>query len=545
VNRIQTLPKEIANQIAAGEVVERPASVVKELVENSLDGGASHIQIDIKEGGLEWISVADNGRGIHPDDLFLAISPHATSKITCTQDLNGIKTLGFRGEALASIASVSHFELQTFSNESDAGARLLLDDSRKPMQTPFARNQGTTVIAKQLFFNTPARRKFLKSARTEALQIENMVRRLALSQFDVGFQLRIQERIVLDCLACHSEKTKQLRLHKILGKQFLDNAVFVSEQIGGLKLTGWLANESYHRSQMDHQYWYLNGRFIRDKLLIHAVREAYGDLLPAGRNPLFVLSLEIAPEAVDVNVHPTKHEVRFVEPRIVHDFIVSILRQALSQKSEVTAPPMLKSAAPLMTAKASVDYYESFFTPKMPLDLGEMLALLDQCVLVLAKNNELILVDVAKVYQLSAQSRFLSAFARGEALLQKRLLMPIELNISENEKWAALRTLGFDWREWHVGSVTLTHIPSLLKDDLNASFADRLTGWLSANEPHESLCEICAAYAEVPKWGPLKSDWSPILSMIESLPADCWNSAEGKGWTRLNPQQLQEIVLKP
>ena len=331
MSRINLLSPRLANQIAAGEVVERPASVVKELLENSLDAGATQLDIDIEQGGVRGIKIRDNGSGIVKDDLSLALSRHATSKITTLDDLEAVATLGFRGEALASISSVSRLHLTSCAaGESEAWR---VEAEGKDMATsvrPASHPQGTTIEARDLFFNTPARRKFLRTEKTEFGHLEEVVKRLALSRYDVGFRLNHNGKQVYDLRPVQDQLHAEHRLATLLGKKFIENALTIDVEAAGLRLWGWIGLPTFSRSQADLQYFFVNGRVVRDKLVAHAVRQAYRDVLYNGRHPTFVLYLELDPGTVDVNVHPTKHEVRFRDGRLVHDFLFSRIHKVLA-----------------------------------------------------------------------------------------------------------------------------------------------------------------------------------------------------------------------
>ena len=334
MQRINLLSQRLANQIAAGEVVERPASVIKELLENSLDAGATRLDIDVEQGGVKLMKVRDNGNGIVKDDLALALSRHATSKIVELDDLERIGSLGFRGEALASISSVSHLVMQSKSVAEPDSAGWQVQNGGQDMKAsikPVAHPQGTTVEVRDLFFNTPARKKFLKTEKTEYSRIDEVVKRLALSRFDVQFNLSHNNRAVHQLLAANSDAEKQRRVGLVCGPAFIENAVAIDIERAGLRLWGWVSLPTFSRSQADLQYFYVNGRTIRDKLVAHAIKQAYRDVLFHGRHPAYVLYLELDPSAVDVNVHPTKHEVRFRDSRLVHDFLFSALHRALAE----------------------------------------------------------------------------------------------------------------------------------------------------------------------------------------------------------------------
>lgn len=333
MKRIALLSQRLANQIAAGEVVERPASVVKELLENSLDAGAMRIDVDIEQGGSKLIRLRDDGQGINKDDLALALSRHATSKIADLNDLENIASLGFRGEALASISSVSRLQLISRAADAvDAGGWLVEAEGQAmtALLRPAPQIQGTSVEVRDLFFNTPARKKFLRTENTEFARIDEVIKRLALSRFDVAFTLRHNQRTIHQLQSARSVQERQRRIGLVCGPAFLEHAVYIDIEASGLRLWGWVCLPTFSRSQPDLQYFYVNGRVIRDKLVSHAVKQAYRDVLFGGRHPAFVLYLELQPALVDVNVHPTKHEVRFRDQRLVHDFLFRSLHQALA-----------------------------------------------------------------------------------------------------------------------------------------------------------------------------------------------------------------------
>jgi len=341
-SRIQLLSPRLANQIAAGEVVERPASVAKELLENSLDSGARRIDVEVEQGGVKLLRVRDDGSGISADDLPLALARHATSKIRELEDLEGVLSLGFRGEALASISSVARLTL-TSRTASATEAWQVETEGRDmtPRVQPAAHPVGTSVEVRDLFFNTPARRKFLKAEKTEFDHLQEVIRRLALARFDVGFHLRHNGKSILSLHEAHDETARARRVGAICGPGFMEQALPIDVERNGLRLWGWVGLPTFSRSQADLQYFFVNGRAVRDKLVAHAVRQAYRDVLFNGRHPTFVLFLELEPNGVDVNVHPTKHEVRFREGRSVHDFLYGTLHRALADvrpEDQLAAP---------------------------------------------------------------------------------------------------------------------------------------------------------------------------------------------------------------
>ena len=333
MSRIHLLSPRLANQIAAGEVVERPASVIKEILENSLDAGANKIDVEVEQGGVKLMRIRDNGSGIDKDDLSLALSRHATSKIRALEDLEAVGSLGFRGEALASISSVSRLSLTSRQRDQDNAWQVQTEGrDMDAILEPAAHPEGTTVEVKDLFFNTPARRKFLKTEKTEFRHLDEVVKRLALSRFDVAFQLRHNAKVIHQLRQADSELEQERRVASICGSAFIDNAlkVDVAAEASGLRMWGWVGLPTFSRSQADLQYFFVNGRMIKDRVVTHAVRQAYSDVLYHGRFPAYVLYLELDPALVDVNVHPTKHEVRFRESRLVHDFLFRSLHRLIA-----------------------------------------------------------------------------------------------------------------------------------------------------------------------------------------------------------------------
>lgn len=349
MSRIHLLSPRLANQIAAGEVVERPASVAKELLENSLDSGARRIDVDVEQGGVKLLKVRDDGGGIAPDDLPLALARHATSKIRELEDLEAVLSMGFRGEALASISSVSRLTLTSRTADADQAWQVETEGrDMEPRVQPAAHPVGTSVEVRDLFFNTPARRKFLRAEKTEFDHLQEVIKRLALARFDVAFHLRHNGKTMFALHEAGDEISRARRVASVCGPAFLEQALPIEIERGGLRLWGWVGLPTFSRSQADLQYFYVNGRMVRDKLVAHAVRQAYRDVLFNGRHPTFVLFLEIDPSTVDVNVHPTKHEVRFRDSRMVHDFLYGTLHRALADvrpEDQVAAPAAISPMA--------------------------------------------------------------------------------------------------------------------------------------------------------------------------------------------------------
>lgn len=478
--RIQLLSPRLANQIAAGEVVERPASVAKELLENSLDAGSRRIDVEVEQGGIKLLRVRDDGRGIPADDLPLALARHATSKIRELEDLERVMSLGFRGEALASISSVARLTMT--SRTADAGEAWQVETEGRDMQPrvqPAAHPVGTSVEVRDLFFNTPARRKFLRAEKTEFDHLQEVIKRLALARFDVAFHLRHNGKTIFALHEARDELARARRVGAVCGQAFLEQALPIEVERNGLHLWGWVGLPTFSRSQPDLQYFYVNGRMVRDKLVAHAVRQAYRDVLYNGRHPTFVLFFEVDPAVVDVNVHPTKHEVRFRDSRMVHDFLYGTLHRALGevrpddQLAPPEAPPSLAEAggaykayfAPLPAGEAPAALPES--AQDIP-PLGYALAQL-KGIYILAENaHGLVLVDMHAAHERITYERLKVAMA-SEGLRGQPLLVPESIAVSEREADCAeehsswFQRLGFELQRLGPESLAIRQIPALLK----------------------------------------------------------------------------------
>ena len=500
--RIQRLSTQLANQIAAGEVVERPASVVKELLENSLDAGATRIDIDIEQGGARLIRVFDNGSGIHRDDLALALSRHATSKISSQQDLAAIATLGFRGEALPSIASVSRLSL-TSRRIAEECAWQVINTASEPTSgpSPASHPSGTTVEVRDLFFNTPARRKFLRTEKTELAHIEETVRRLALGHGSVAIRMRHQQRTTLDLKAVMTGQSLLPRIRDLCGETFVDHAVAVEASATGLRLHGWVAQPTYSRSQTDQQYFFVNGRVIRDKLIGHAIRQAYQDVLYHGRHPAYVLFLNLDPGQVDVNVHPTKHEVRFRDSRMVHDFLFRAIHKSMADVRPGDVPTgMTQSAGEGWNIRRDTVTGHRHGTAQMPLQIREALQQVyavsgqqsvvgqvagdqeDRCpplgyaigqlhgIYIVAENHRgLVVVDMHAAHERITYEHMKASYNEG-GIKSQPLLVPLTISISEKEadlaeeRSADLMSFGLRVERLGPASLAVREIPALLAD---------------------------------------------------------------------------------
>jgi DNA mismatch repair protein MutL len=524
---IRILPPILANQIAAGEVVERPASVIKELVENSLDAGASRIEIELEKGGCKLIRIRDNGSGIPQADLALALARHATSKVSTLDDLEAICSLGFRGEALASISSVSRLTLTSRTAEQTEAWQAMAEGRDMEVQVrPAAHPVGTTLDVSDLFFNTPARRKFLRSEKTEYAHIDELIRRLALSRFDVTFLLKHNGKLVRQYRSAVSDEEQLRRVASACGTSFLSEAIRIRSDHLGLTLQGWLLPPARHTdSTPEIQYCYVNGRVMRDKLINHAIRQGYLEALGVECSPSFVLYLTLDPHQVDVNVHPAKHEVRFHESRLVHDFVVGVVRDGLQQGFSILHPvstdgslggaespfsgPAVAStptastvreqpagsytpslmrtrehgyqhtAAPVGVTPLAAQGYQALMTPlaipaSTPSSSAESssqrcraLLFVHPQILLVQQGAELRLLNVAQAERQLLARRMRLQLAAG--LTAQPLLMPVSITL-EPELRSCLETraewvarLGIEWRAGHGRAITLLRVPAALR----------------------------------------------------------------------------------
>ncbi|MBI4005471.1 MAG: DNA mismatch repair endonuclease MutL [Gammaproteobacteria bacterium] len=477
VQRIHKLPETLVNQIAAGEVIERPASVVKELLENSLDANATNITIEIKRGGSRLIRIQDNGHGIHADDLVLAIDRHTTSKIHSPADLARITTLGFRGEALSSIASVSRFILSSRQLNAEHGWTVKnSSQERMPQIQPAAHPVGTTVEVRDLFYNIPARRKFMRSEKTEYIHIQELVKRIALSRFNVSIRLYHNDRRIFHCAGMEDDPAQRVRA--IHGESFFIHSLPVDQLSGGLHLRGWLGKPVLARSQSDQQYFYLNGRIIRDKQVNHAIRMAFQDLLYPGRYATYILYLEMDASAADVNVHPAKHEVRFREARNVHDFIYSSLANVLHACNKVLiqsgdqnySPPfpipdinLISDQQANYPNSLNKTAEEPIFSPEH----GKALALIKGRFLIAESVTGVILVDVRRARELITGVRLQAAYKDG-GIRSRPVLVPLMLSFSESDAELIMRnsdvlkTLGLVIERIAPVSILIRELPLML-----------------------------------------------------------------------------------
>lgn len=540
---IRPLPEILINQIAAGEVVERPASVVKELVENALDAGATRIDIDLEEGGIRLIRIRDDGGGIPAEELPLAVSRHATSKIASLDDLEAVATLGFRGEALPSIASVSRFLIASRRAADVHGAALQVEGGKLGEVMPKQQPPGTTVEVRELFYNVPARRKFLRAERTELSHIEEWLRSLALARPDV--ELRVSHNGKPSRRYKGGEVASSARLGETLGDDFATQSLRIGHEGAGLRLHGWIAQPSYSRASADQQYLYVNGRSVRDRNIAHAVKMAYQDVLFHGRQPAYVLFLEIDPLRVDVNVHPAKHEVRFRDSRLVHDFVYRTLSEALAQtRAGATASvatsanahglpnpypttangpayppsqwmPTQQSPLGLSVAEAPAAYAALYapsltdMAPSMPRTLpaneegipplGYAVAQLHG-IYILAENADgLIVVDMHAAHERIGYEKLKTAHD-GIGLRSQPLLVPLNLAVAERDADIAereaetLAALGFEVTRSGPQSLNARAVPALLA---HADPAALLRDVLADLREHGESLRVAAARDEL------------------------------------------------
>ncbi len=494
--RIRPLSEFIANQIAAGEVVERPASIVKELVENSLDAEATSIRVDIEHSGVKRIRVRDDGVGIHADDMALAVARHATSKIAAAADLGEIATLGFRGEALASVASVARLAITSRLKDADSAWRLEVAGGGPLAHRPAPHPPGTTVEVTDLFYNTPARRKFLKTERTESAHVQDAYRRVALANPGVAFELTAGAR-TLDRLAPGSSTD---RVGAVFGERFLAESTMIDESGGGMRLNGWIGLPTYSDSRPTRQRFFVNGRGVQDRLASHAVRQAYRDLLFHGRHPVFVLFLTLDPSMVDVNVHPTKSEVRFRDSRDVHDFVFGKLSRALREvrpgatityrtgdrpdqsaaEEQRTFPFQHGERPPAGTTSLAKLFHQqdaalelrdgelpesSTGTPPLGYAVAQL-----HGIYILAENEQgLVIVDMHAAHERITYER-LKGQLLGNAVDRQRLLVPLALDVSTTEadlleaRSSELEKLGIVMERTGPASVVVREVPALLFD---------------------------------------------------------------------------------
>ncbi len=610
MSSIQQLSPQLVNQIAAGEVIERPASVLKELLENALDAGASRIVIELEQGGMRSIRVSDNGIGIAKDELHLAVKRHATSKIKNMDDLESITTLGFRGEALPSIASVSRFSIASNISEEDNAGWVITTDGREFVEEvePTRQMRGTTVEVKDLFFNVPARKKFLRTEKTELKHCDNVLRKIALSRFDVTLIAKHNDRNFLEINACDFLSDGSDRVGQISGKQFADQSIYLENSATDLQIKGWISLPTFSRSQADLQYFYVNGRAIRDKVIAHAIKLAYKDVLYHGRFPAFVLFLEMDPAQVDVNAHPTKHEVRFRQSRYVHDFIRhtvgkaiaetmpkqeqqgaeqyreivdDYIRAAQSQSSlSSSSYPAPSNSAPSYGSSYVREQQKSYSgesfnerqnennlllktppeSPHTADDAPPLGYAIEQLhgIYILAQNADgLVIVDMHAAHERIVYEKLKASYQQGDLATQP-LLMPLTINVSPQEAVLAEQhsnaflKFGFHVERFGEDSIVVREIPSLLQQaDVNKLVLDVLAdlNMFGTSEKLEQanneLLSTMACYGSVRAHRKLTiAEMNALLREMEATERSAQCNHGRPTWVQLSIDQLDKLFKR-
>ncbi|MFQ5643360.1 MAG: DNA mismatch repair endonuclease MutL [Thiogranum sp.] len=593
--RIRPLETRLINQIAAGEVVERPASVLKELLENSLDAGATRIEIDIEDGGKRLIRVRDNGHGIHKDDLALALSRHATSKIASLDDLEQVVSLGFRGEALPSIASVSRLLLQSRQQEDSSGWQVRGDGSEKSAAAePVAHPVGTTIEVRDLFFNVPARRKFLRTETTEQKHLDGVVQRIALSRPEVELLVRRKRKALHHLRPGRNEAEQLERMRTLLGESFVGQLVGLDHGAAGLRLSGWVAEPAFSRSQADMQFFFVNGRAVRDKLLAHAVRQAYQDVLYHGRHPAFVLYLEMDPTAVDVNAHPAKHEVRFRDSRLVHDFLFRTLHQVLADVRPTPDQPVALPVQASAGTAAGAGYTGR--QAGMPLQVSEQLTQYRQLhgaagataaerahfaqagsqqqaqtipplgfalaqlkgIYILAENERgLVLVDMHAAHERISYEHLKRSYQE-DGIRSQPLLVPLAIAVSRSEAdeaeqrqdWFA--ALGFELDRQGPEQLLVRRVPTLLSDvDIEVLVRDVLSDCRTYGRSQRIEEAVNALLSSMACHGSVRANRRLTLEEMNALLRDM-ERTERSGqcnhgrptWIQMGLQELDALFLR-
>ena len=598
--KIHTLSPQLANQIAAGEVVERPSSVLKELSENSLDAGAKRIEVEVEQGGTKLIRVRDDGCGISESDLPLALSRHATSKILGLDDLEAVATLGFRGEALASIASVSRLALTSNSGEGSGWKAVSEGRDMEVELQPAAHPQGTSVEVRDLFFNTPARRKFLRTENTEYKRIDDCLKKLALSRMDVAFSLKHNQKVQFSLRPANSQAEQEKRVADLCGPQFMEQALFVDNDRTGIRLWGWIGLPTFSRSQADLQYFFVNGRSIRDKVVSHAVRQAYQDVLYHGRHPAYVLFLEILPADVDVNVHPTKHEVRFRESGSIHSFVSTTLKKALAtdrpqdhlstngglelQNKDQPQSLIGQNALPLAGTPGSgyqctwpssgvasgvnapASSYQSLYSSQTEFSdcdqaevppLGFAVAQL-KGIFILAENSHgLIIVDMHAAHERIIYERMKDAFDL-QGLVSQPLLVPENLAVSQREadavesNQAVFAQLGFGVERAASESIIVREIPAILRgSEVEKLLRDVLSDLLEHGSSERIRDHINEILSTMACHGSVRANRKLTLPEMNALLRDM-EITERSGqcnhgrptWSQLTVEELDKLFLR-
>jgi len=602
MSSIQQLPPQLINQIAAGEVIERPASVLKELLENALDAGATRIVVELEQGGMQSVRVSDNGIGIAKEELPIAVQRHATSKIKNMDDLEQITTLGFRGEALPSIASVSRFSMASNNGEEGNAGWVISTDGREFAEEvePVRQMRGTTVEVKDLFFNAPARKKFLRTEKTELKHCDNVLRKIALSRFDVTLTTKHNGRNFSEVNACDFLSDGSDRVGKISGKQFADQSIYLENSATDIQVKGWISLPTFSRSQADLQYFYVNGRAIRDKVIAHAIKLAYKDVLYHGRFPAFVLFLEMEPSQVDVNAHPTKHEVRFRQSRYVHDFIRHTVGKAIAEtmpKQEQQGAEQYREIVDdyILSAQSQSALTNNNYSPqsgssgsriretrhgygnqavneydlllKTPPEeahttedappLGYAIEQLHGIYILAQNANGLVIVDMHAAHERIVYEKLKVSYQQGDLATQP-LLVPLTIDVSSQEAALAEQysdvflKFGFHVERFGEDSIVVREIPSLLQQaDVNKLVLDVLAdlNMFGTSEKLEQanneLLSTMACYGSVRAHRKLTiAEMNALLREMEVTERSAQCNHGRPTWVQLSIDQLDKLFKR-
>lgn len=593
---IRQLPELLINQIAAGEVVERPSSVVKELVENSLDAGAQSIQVMLEQGGKRSVKVIDDGCGIPKEQLALALTRHATSKITSLEELEEVESMGFRGEALPSMASVSRMSITSRTFDAEHAWQIKTSNGETDEPKPASGAFGTQVELRDLFYNVPARRKFMRTDRTEFSHVDELLKRFALSRPDVGFQLQHNNRVVRQFPPVSTDEQMLARLEAVVGKEFVEHTLEIDEQRGSFGLKGWIAEPRYNRSQADRQFFFVNGRVIRDRLVAHAIRQAFRDVLFHGRHPGFVLFLTLPFVGVDVNVHPQKHEVRFRDSRSVHNFIFSTLNRCLAGAG-VGAGAVRPGAEVYQTGNESQTGEWAARQPGMAINVAEQIQSYAQLVssplagvgagaggrempivegqsdevppmgyamaqlhgvYILAQNlHGLVLVDMHAAHERITYERFKAGLAE-DGIRSQNLLVPVTVHVSEREAnmveehAASLESLGMSCDRSGPQTVVIRKVPTLLQHaDMSSLLQDVLSELARDGKSLKIESEMDEVLSSMACHGSVRANRQLNIAEMNALLRDMERTERSAQcnhgrptWIQLDMQSLDRLFLR-
>ena len=600
---IHQLPDLLVNQIAAGEVVERPSSVVKELIENSLDAGARSIRVALEQGGKRLVSVSDDGCGIPVEELPLALARHATSKISSLPDLEEVATMGFRGEALPSMSSVSRMTITSRTLGAEFAWQVKTANGQIEAAVPSPGAEGTQVELRDLFYNVPARRKFMRTDQTEFKHVDELLKRFALARPDVAFQLQHNNRMVRQFPPVSTDEEMTGRLEAVIGPEFVEHALSVDEQRGSFGLRGWVAEPRYNRPQADRQFFFVNGRVIRDRLVAHAIRQSFRDVLFHGRHPAFVLFLELPYTGVDVNVHPQKHEVRFRDSRAVHDFIYSTLNRSLAtagvgggalrpgtevrdpahgaQAGGGTGAPTGEWAArqpamPINVAEQMQSYAQLVSSPQKVMGgtaagadfisgqaseefppLGFALAQLHGVYILAQNQHGLVLVDMHAAHERITYERFKAGLAE-DGIRSQNLLVPVTVHVSEreadmiDEHSDSLESLGISCDRSGPQTVVVRKVPTLLQQaDMTRLLQDVLSELVSDGKSLKIESEMDEVLSSMACHGSVRANRQLNVAEMNALLRDMERTERAAQcnhgrptWVQLDMQSLDRLFLR-